>query len=141
MAWNESDHPRNKDGEFTDGNDSGKKGYDSRTDTPVSRAAKKIEEKKKRFKISLDFFAEKGLKNQSPKELSKGIKSLKKKIEIHNKKISNPRAYCKDWDSMSRIRQEGLIEYWRKETINHKNGIEERKKLLEELGENADEDD
>ena len=45
MAWDESKHPRNKDGEFTDGNGSSgqKKGYDSRTDTPVSRAAKKAE--------------------------------------------------------------------------------------------------
>lgn len=118
--------PRDTDGKWTDGAAEEKKGYDSRKDTTVERAAEKAKEKE-RFKISLNFFAERGLKNQSAKELRKGIKSLKEKIELHNEKIRNPRAYCKNWDERSRAAQEGLIRYWKKELINQKTELTSEK--------------
>ena len=47
-------------------------------------------------RISLNFFAEKGLDNQTPREIKRGIRSLEKRIEEHEHKIANPHIYWKE---------------------------------------------
>lgn len=93
------------------------------------------------IKIPMNFFSEKGIKNLAPNEIKKGIKTLNIRLNEHLKKIENPELYCKDWNTMSYARKNGLINFWKKECNNLNNGIQERLKRLEEMGEHYEKDD
>ena len=48
------------------------------------------------MKFDLQYFNEDAIEHQTPNQLRKGIRSLRKKIELHLKKIENPAEYCDD---------------------------------------------
>ena len=114
--WKEVDHPRDEIGRFT--------GYGSIV--PGSG---------KRLKISLQFFPERGLTNESPQSLRKGIKKIKRQLELHKDKLKNPKNYCEYWENMSTDQKTGIINFWQKEIRSFETAISDRIKRLRELGE------
>jgi len=50
------------------------------------------------LKFNLQLFAEQNLQNQTSNQLRKGIRYLKKDLELHLKKIEHPADYCIDWN-------------------------------------------
>lgn len=124
--FDESKHPRDEQGKFTDKGGTSK--YKRLADIFHKRIAR----------ISLQFFTEKAIKNQTSEEIKNGIKSLNKVRELHKYKISHPQEYYANWDKMSKIEQEGRLWTWQKEINNHTKGIEDR---LEELRKRGEEND
>ena len=145
--FDESKHPRDAKGRFTDGKRSDSNsstykaalnaaGYDTTdmSDEWAEHLAKDIGADK-RIHIPLDFFAEKGLEKQSARELRKGIRHLKKEIERHKVKILNPDRIYSNWTSVPEHIKQGYIEHWKKETKTFEESIDNRIKRLKELGE------
>lgn len=67
---------------------------------------------------------------RSSKEIQKGVRSLKKQIEIHKDKIANPKKYCPDWDSFRPERKKALVEkLWPSEIQK----FEEQKIILNDI--------
>ena len=85
--------------------------------------------------FDLQFFAEDALERQTPNQLRKGIRSLKKKIELHLAKIDNPAKYCEDWHSRDERAKLGLIRHWRKEIADTEESIQNRIDELKKRGE------
>ena len=92
-------------------------------------------------KVPLDYFSEKGINKLSSSEIKKGIKTQKKRLKEHLKKIESPELYCNDWNSRTRAAKLGLINFWQKECANLERGIHDRLTRLKELGEHYEEDD
>ena len=69
----------------------------------------------KNFKMNLQLFAEKDLKNQSNVSLKKAIRNFQKRIEEHKQYISHPEIHCNDWEAKDVREQEGLMKHWKKE--------------------------
>lgn len=88
------------------------------------------------MKFDLQSFAEDALKNQTSNQLRKGIRSLKKKIALHQNKIENPAKYCDDWNLKDERGQNGLIRHWQKEITDSEESIRNRIEELKERGEN-----
>ena len=63
------------------------------------------------------------LKAEEEKRKAKAIRSYEKQIELHQRKINNPKEYVKDWESKSERYKLGLINYWKKEITNFENQI------------------
>ena len=93
---------------------------------------------KPKFDINLQFFSEKGLDKQSSNQLRRGIETLKVQISLHKQKISNPRNFYPDWDSLDMREQEGSLRHWRKELKNFTESINNRIVELEKRGESYD---
>lgn len=151
--FDESKHPRDGGGKFTDGNGGEAKrvfeeaqrlGIDTKGIDNLDVVKAKVEEKKRlqsdgesgKIKqrngfIDIQLFAP-GIEKQSPKELEKTIKSTEKKIAEHKDKIQNPRKHCSDWDEISQIKKEGRIRFWEKEIQNQAQQLEHANKLLQE---------
>ncbi|MBQ8393205.1 MAG: hypothetical protein IJX51_05475 [Clostridia bacterium] len=123
--FKESEHPRDKDGKFTDKNSTSKSKF-----RILFNALKK-----RKVRINLQFFSEKAIKNQTDEEIKSGIKNLKKVRELHEYKISHPQEYYVNWDKMSKIEQEGRLWTWQKEINNHTKGIDDRLEELRKRGE------
>ena len=87
------------------------------------------------MKFDLQLFTEDALVNQTPNQLRKGIRSLKKNIDIHLAKIENPVAFCKDWNSRNEKAKSGLIRHWRKEIEDTEEAIQNRIDELRKRGE------
>ena len=85
--------------------------------------------------ISLDFFSESKLDKDASKSLRRGIRRIKKNLELHRLKIKHPEKYSKDWDSLSESLKEKRIEYWKKEINEKIEAIQRRKNILRERGE------
>ena len=85
--------------------------------------------------FDLQFFAEDALERQTPNQLRKGIRLLKKKIELHLAKIDNPAEHCVDWNSYDAGQREGLIEHWQHEIRNFERSIQNRIDELAKRGE------
>ena len=85
--------------------------------------------------IPLDFFSESKLYEDASESLRKGIRSIKKNLELHRLKIKHPEKYSKDWDSLSESLKEKRIEYWKKEINEKIEAIQRRKNILRERGE------
>ncbi|MBR2518831.1 MAG: hypothetical protein IKE46_03470 [Selenomonadaceae bacterium] len=85
--------------------------------------------------FDLQFFGEDAIEHQSPNQLRKGIRSLKKKIELHLAKIENPAKYCEDWHSRDERAKLGLIRHWRKEISDTEESIQNRIDELAKRGE------
>lgn len=152
--FKESEHPRDKDGKFTSKGDQSSSNYQQEVNNRIKWAKEnnidlplnsdgtlndlRLQDLNKIKltveKINLQFFAEKGLKNQSISELEKGIKSLKIKIDKHKYKISHPQEYYEDWENMSKREKDGAIKYWGKEISNQINGIKEREEEIKRRG-------
>lgn len=136
--FDESKHPRDDDGKFTDGNGSrwttSKRDYSNVQGEEKKRLQSNGESgkiKQRNGFIDIQLFAP-GIDKQSSKELEKTIKSTEKKIAEHKDKIQNPRKYCSDWDEISQIKKEGRIRFWEKEIQNQTQQLEQANKLLQE---------
>lgn len=69
-----------------------------------------LESKRNKYKLNIQYFSEKALKNQTVKELKNGIKSIKKEIELHKEKISNPEKFINNYkEKTNTIKKELLI--------------------------------
>ena len=90
------------------------------------------EREKSRVKISLCFFAEKGLENQGPNQLRKGIKKKQEKIALHQWKIENPEKVYPEWESFSEMRRQRETNHWKQEIETHKKEILDREALIKE---------
>ncbi|MCC8069617.1 MAG: hypothetical protein LIO71_07700, partial [Ruminococcus sp.] len=90
------------------------------------------------IKISMQFFAEKDLKNQNSNTLKRSIKSFEKRIIEHKEKISNPKKYYPNWDTFDERYQNGLKKHWKKEISNFEQSIQNR---IEELKNRGDFDE
>lgn len=138
LTFNENDHPRDKDGKFTDGS------QESSADR-INRIQEKhfphLTEEREGVRISLQFFAEKesDIKRQSSNSIKRSIRKLKKRIFEHQDKISNPERYSEDWSKLSVERKEKRLEYWRTEIAEFEKSIQRRIDELEKRGENDDE--
>lgn len=84
--------------------------------------------------FDLQLFAEDAVKYQTSNQLRKGIRSLKKKIAIHQYKIEHPYESYSDWFSKPE-RQPGRIKHWQKEIENMEESIQNRIDELKKRGE------
>lgn len=143
--FEESKHPRDNDGKFTNksgGNSEAgeakrifelaeKYGIEYNKDTSYQTVKARVEQAEKKSFINVQLFAP-GLKDQSPKELQKSIKSHEKVIALHQYKIAHPELYIDDYKSAREEDIRHTVEYWKKEISNHQNMLEKAKKYLEE---------
>ena len=84
--------------------------------------------------FDLQLFSERNLKNQTPNQLRKGIRSLKKKLALHLAKIEEPWKSYSDWFSEP-DKQQGRIEHWQHEIRNFEESIQNRIDELAKRGE------
>lgn len=94
---------------------------------------KKHSSKKRRAKINLQLFGNKDLERQTPNQLRKTIKSLKKQIARHVAKIASPESYDVDWNTKSPAHKAGLIHHWTKEIKNMNKTIHQAEDCLKKL--------
>lgn len=87
------------------------------------------------LRISLQFFAEKGLENQRPSELRKGIRELNQRISEHEAKISAAQLSLGTLSGLEAKKQAGIIRHWQKEIDNFRESIDNRKNELKKRGE------
>ena len=73
------------------------------------------------IKIPLDFFSD-SIKNQTDRELLKGIRNLKKRIKEHEKKIARPEV-LPGWNELSYFAQQGTTRTWKKEIVKVQGNI------------------
>lgn len=85
------------------------------------------------MKINLQFFAE-DLSKQNSQSLSKGIKSLNKRIKEHEDKVANPHAYMKNWDKACEQEKIGTVDAWRREIERYKKQVNDRIDELKKRG-------
>ena len=86
------------------------------------------------MKFDLHFFGEEAIEHQTPNQLRKGIRSLKKKIDTHLAKIANPWKSYSDWFSEP-AKQPGRIRHWQKEIEDAEEAIQNRIDELKKRGE------
>lgn len=91
--------------------------------------------KQKLFKMNIQLFAEKDLKNQSSSSLKKAIRNFEKRISEHKEYIRNPVSHCPDWETKDPRGQQGLIKHWKKEISNFTESIQNRIDELKKRGE------
>ena len=94
-----------------------------------------VEQLKKRLAIPLDFFAEKGIKDQTPAQLRKGMRRLEALITEHEYKINNPEKVWRGWNTFTEARKAGELRKWRREINAFKNSILNRQERLKEYDE------
>lgn len=87
------------------------------------------------FKMNIQLFAEKDLKNQSSSSLKKAIRNFEKRISEHKEYIRNPVSHCPDWETKDPRGQQGLIKHWKKEISNFNESIQNRIDELKKRGE------
>ena len=113
--FDESKHPRDKDGKFTDGNSFG--GSDN-----GDKLLKAVNEYNAK---------EKGALNETGvRKIEKGIEKHKKRIKEHEEKIKNPKSFYPDWDTYSEIKKKGAIDFWEKEIEVYKKEIIKKHKRI-----------
>jgi RHS repeat-associated protein len=56
--------------------------------------------------------------NYSRAQLERAARSFQAQIELHEAKIANPSTYIQEWESMTKIQQEGLLNHWEREISN-----------------------
>ena len=86
------------------------------------------------MKFDLQLFTEDAVENQTSNQLRKGIRSLKKKIEIHQHKIKNPWESYSDW-FLEPAKQRGRLKHWQKEIEDFEQSIQNRIDELTKRGE------
>ena len=136
MAFDESKHPRDDDGKFTDkaktenthlskGNDDGKISF-----------ARKFGKIMKAVLVAPLMLTPGPLSEQTVKELRKSIRSFEKRIAEHTKNYEDLLAGKLEIKDPKKKTDE----YWKKEIINHKNQIEKAYKEIESRGDKNDDD-
>ena len=126
--FDESKHPRDERGRFTNG--SSRHYAQNMSYAEIMRADR--ERERQLVKIPLGFFAEKGLEIQGPNQLRKGIKKKQIKIEEHIWKINNPEKVYPNWGTFSEERKQREINHWKQEISTHLEEIAERETLIKE---------
>ena len=132
--FKESEHPRDKDGKFTDGSSGNEK-------KSAEEIAKEIfphlTKKKKLFRISLQFFADKesDLQNQETGSIRRSMRKLDRRILEHREKIAHPEIHSDDWDALSDECQKKRLEYWENEISELQKSIQRRIEELQRRGE------
>jgi len=156
MAWDESKHPRDGDGRFSENpherdekkRDAVRHIYDSEAGLNAEKFLKNgyahlkkeknmhsnSSKMKTKIKLGLQFFAEKGIESQGKIQIQKGIRTLYKRIKQHEEKISNPKSFYKDWDNLTDDKKESLIKHWKDEIDAFKESIEARREKMKEMG-------
>ena len=84
--------------------------------------------------FNLQLFAEDAIAKQTSNQLRKGIRSLQKKIIIHQEKIEHPWESYTDWFSEP-DKQAGRVEHWLHEVKNFQESIQNRIDELHKRGE------
>ena len=87
------------------------------------------------MRFDLQLFAEDAIEHQTPNQLRKGIRSLRKKIDLHLNKIAAPAEHCNDWHLRDQRAQAGLIRHWQKEISDAEQSIQNRVDELTKRGE------
>ena len=126
MEWDESKHPRDKQGRFTD---------IQRIKKLSSNELRRllIQNNENFVKIALNFFNEKAIENQSDNNIIKGIKTLQKRISEHKEKIAHPEKLSM-WNTYSEAKKAGTIRHWEKEIQAFEIQLENRKNILKKRG-------
>ena len=75
------------------------------------------------------------MQNQTSAQLRKGIRSLKKDLDLHLKKIENLAEYCVDWNLRDDRARAELIKHWLHEIKNFQESIQNRVDELDTRGE------
>lgn len=89
------------------------------------------ERERGRLRTNIQFFAEKGLTNQTVPQLRSGIRSFQSRIEEHKEYIRNPKNHVPNWDSLSEAEKRGNIKHWNKEIRNFEESIQNRLNEIE----------
>lgn len=66
------------------------------------------------------------------------MRSLQKKKDLHELKISNPSKFIPEWDSYPERKKNGLISHWKKEIFTFQKSIDNRVDELRRRGEESD---
>ena len=93
------------------------------------------------IKLDLQMFAarrEKAVYTQSSAEIKKSIRTFRKLIEQHKKKIANPSEYDSEWSNKDKRAQDGLVDHWVREISNFEASIETRIEELKRRGEDIE---
>ena len=130
-----------KNGQFVSSGESESSGFDVEklSKEPRGHLSTIIPGKGEPLNIPLDFFSESKLDKDTSKSLKKGIRSIKKNLELHRLKIKYPEKYSEDWNSLNESRKKQRIEYWQKEINEKSEAIQRRKNILRERGEDDEE--
>ena len=89
-------------------------------------------------KVPINFFGEElALEKQTPHEIRKGIRTLRKRITEHEERIKNPNKLSY-WNRLTPERKKGLLIRWGKEIDNFHRGIAKRIEELNNRGEKYD---
>lgn len=89
------------------------------------------ERERGRLRTNIQFFAEKGLTNQTVPQLRSGIRSFQSRIEEHKEYIRNPKNHVPNWDLLSEAEKRGNIKHWNKEIRNFEESIQNRLNEIE----------
>ncbi len=81
---------------------------------------------------------ESDLVKQSTTSIKRGMRSLQKKKDLHELKISNPSKFIPEWDSYPERKKNGLISHWKKEIFTFQKSIDNRVDELRRRGEESD---
>ena len=148
MSFNENEHPRDKDGKFTDGAGEGSAAKIRRvekkhfphlphltSDGDGGKISTNLQEKKQ--KMNLQFFAEKetDLPKQETASIKRSMRKISKRIEEHREKIVHPEIYAQDWSTRSKKRKQDLLDYWRNEIQEFEKSLQRRVDELKKRGE------
>jgi hypothetical protein len=101
-SFDETKHPRDKDGKFIDGNGGSKS------------------ESEKRAELVKKYSSEPEIERIRKERI---IRHLRKRIDEHKDKIKNPEKYIEDWYDRPDVYKKGILKYWKKEIINYYNQI------------------
>lgn len=142
-TFKESEHPRDKDGKFTDKGAEYKsrikrlrENFERRKQRKTKSRVGRLIEKRKVRKIGLQFFAEEALKTQTIREIRKGIRTLDKRIAEHQEKIANPQNTFTEWETFTEERKHKEINHWKNEIISFREAIKNREEEIEKRGNN-----
>ena len=86
------------------------------------------------MRFDLQLFTEDAIERQTSNQLRKGIRSLQKKIAIHEFKIANPWTSYSDWFAEPE-KQHGRLRHWQHEIQRFKESVQNRIDELKKRGE------
>ena len=141
--FEESKHPRDKDGQFTNngGGNSGageakrifelaeKYGIEYNKDTSYQTVKARVEQAERKNFIDVQLFAP-GIKNQSEKELKRSLKSYTVQRDLHKDKIQHPEKYLDAFRLDDENYVQGIKIKWAKEVVEHQRRIDQIKERL-----------
>ena len=73
--------------------------------------------------FDLQAFGRENYEQQSDSQLAKSLRKHREALELHLKKIANPKKYAADWNERDERQKQGLIRWWEKEVKNLNNQV------------------